>query len=539
MIKFLFKKQSTIGGAAALLGFFTILAQILAILKNKLLSVHFGASTNLDIFYTAFKIPDIIFLLVGTMAVGSILIPIFTEKENISVEEKEKFMTRFFNSFSLLLILLSSILFFLIPNIIDYYFSTYQGEKKETLIFLTRLFLLSPIIMGIANFFITINQRNKIFLPMALTGLFYNIAIILGIIFLSPIWGIKGLGYSVIIGAILYLLIQLPSIIKSNLFNYKLEFLNINEIKNLLKITLPRSLALSTSSLVILYFYIKISEINQEGMIVIFTFAYTIFWLPITLINSSYSSAMLPVIAKFYSQNKIEKFNNVVREILSRIFFFTIPITFFIFGFSQVIIASFFSSQKFGITEIKSSAFLLSLLAIMIPFQILLLVISKIFYSMGETKPVMWVNILAGSLVLIFLYLSQFLNLNLNLLGGLNLKNGFQELLILVLIFVTSYISASIFIIFKLKNKIKNIVIFNHRRLILKFFISFVSLILTKILFWYSGYKIGINFLDNIKIFIIFGTIFVILVLIFSELLKEKNYLDFKKKVLMRVLRKK
>jgi len=81
----------------------------------------------------------------------------------------------------------------------------------------------------------------------------------------------------VIIGAILYLLIQLPSIIKSNLFNYKLEFLNINEIKNLLKITLPRSLALSTSSLVILYFYIKISEINQEGMIVIFTFAYTIF----------------------------------------------------------------------------------------------------------------------------------------------------------------------------------------------------------------------------------------------------------------------
>ncbi|HIP21388.1 MAG TPA: hypothetical protein EYG72_00230 [Candidatus Pacebacteria bacterium] len=85
------------------------------------------------------------------------------------------------------------------------------------------------------------------------------------------------MGYSVIIGAILYLLIQLPSIIKSNLFNYKLEFLNINEIKNLLKITLPRSLALSTSSLVILYFYIKISEINQEGMIVIFTFAYTIF----------------------------------------------------------------------------------------------------------------------------------------------------------------------------------------------------------------------------------------------------------------------
>jgi len=85
------------------------------------------------------------------------------------------------------------------------------------------------------------------------------------------------LGYSVIIGAILYLLIQLPSVIKRNLFNYGFEFLNINEMKDLLKITLPRSIALSISSLIILYFYIKISEINQEGLVVIFSFAYTIF----------------------------------------------------------------------------------------------------------------------------------------------------------------------------------------------------------------------------------------------------------------------
>ena len=82
MIKYLSKRQKTIGGAALLLGFFTIVAQVLGIVKNKLFAVQFGASKELDIFYTAFKIPDIIFLLIGTMAVGAILIPIFTEKEN-------------------------------------------------------------------------------------------------------------------------------------------------------------------------------------------------------------------------------------------------------------------------------------------------------------------------------------------------------------------------------------------------------------------------------------------------------------------------
>jgi putative peptidoglycan lipid II flippase len=186
-------------------------------------------------------------------------------------------MTRFFNSFSLFLIFISLLLFFFIPSIIDFAFPIYKGEEKELLIFLSRLFLLSPVFMGISNFFITINQRNKIFLPMALTGLFYNLAMIFGIIFLSPIFGIKGLAYSVIFGAILYLLIQLPTIIKFHLFKYKIKFLKKEEIKDLLKITLPRSIALSISSMVVIYFYSKISDLNQEGLIVIFTFAYAIF----------------------------------------------------------------------------------------------------------------------------------------------------------------------------------------------------------------------------------------------------------------------
>ena len=212
MFEKIFKQQKSIGSAAAVLGFFTILAQLLAILKNKLLAVHFGASQSLDIFYTAFKIPDTIFLLIGTMAVGSILIPIFTDKENISIEEKYKFTTRFLNSFALLLILISGVIYFLVPEIVGKLFSNYQGEEKNLLIFITRLFLLSPIFMGIANLFISINQRNKIFLPMALTGVFYNLAIIFGIIFLSPKFGIKGLAFSIILGAMLYLAIQLPTI---------------------------------------------------------------------------------------------------------------------------------------------------------------------------------------------------------------------------------------------------------------------------------------------------------------------------------------
>jgi hypothetical protein len=171
----------------------------------------------------------------------------------------------------------------------------------------------------------------------------------------------------------------------------------------------------------------------------------------------------------------------------------------------------------------------------MIPFQILLLVISKIFYSMGETKPVMWVNILAGFLDIIILNISPILNFN--FLDKLNLVENFSELFKLTLIFIFSYITASIFLIWKLKNKIKNIVIFNFDRLVLKIFISLISLIITKFIWIYFDLSIGINFIQNIKNLIIFGLIFVFFVFFFSEVFREKNYLDFKKKILDRILK--
>ncbi len=242
--------------------------------------------------------------------------------------------------------------------------------------------------MGLGNFFISINQRNKIFLPMALTGLFYNISIILSIIFLSPIFGIKGVAYGIIFGALIFLLIQLPTIFKHHLFKLGFNFLSFQELKKVFGVAIPRSFALSFSSLILLFIYAELTNLNSPGLITIFSFAYALFWLPIALINGSYSQAMLPTISKFYSQKKMKQFENVLREVYSRIFFLIIPISFFTFSFSGWLVATLFGSQKFNLIFIDETAKILTLFALMIPFMVLLLVNSRIFYSMGKTKEV-------------------------------------------------------------------------------------------------------------------------------------------------------
>ena len=82
---------SGIHQAAYLLGFFALLAQILALFRDRLLASSFGAGSVLDIYYAAFRIPDLIFVTIASLVSISILVPFFTEKKE-NKEDLKKFI---------------------------------------------------------------------------------------------------------------------------------------------------------------------------------------------------------------------------------------------------------------------------------------------------------------------------------------------------------------------------------------------------------------------------------------------------------------
>jgi len=79
-------KISGLHQAAFWLAGFSILSQVLAFLRDRLLAHYFGAGTALDIYYTAFRIPDLIYNLMIVGALSAAFIPVFTEL----VSEKEE-----------------------------------------------------------------------------------------------------------------------------------------------------------------------------------------------------------------------------------------------------------------------------------------------------------------------------------------------------------------------------------------------------------------------------------------------------------------
>ena len=75
---------------------------------------------------------------------------------------------------------------------------------------LMRLMVFAQLVLVLSSFATSLLQSFKYFILPALAPVVYNLGMILGIVFLTPRYGIYGPAIGVSIGAALHLLIQVP-----------------------------------------------------------------------------------------------------------------------------------------------------------------------------------------------------------------------------------------------------------------------------------------------------------------------------------------
>src|SRR5207247_1615956 len=89
----------------------------------------------------------------------------------------------------------------------------FSGEKLALTVHLTRIMMLSPFFFAISAVLSSVLNSYKQFLTVSLAPLVYNASIIFGVVVLSKPFGIVGVAYGAILGAMLHILIQIPGLI--------------------------------------------------------------------------------------------------------------------------------------------------------------------------------------------------------------------------------------------------------------------------------------------------------------------------------------
>jgi putative peptidoglycan lipid II flippase len=414
-------RSKTITFSAGLIAFSVGVSAILGLLRDRLLVGYFNIE-KLDIYFAAFAIPDFVYGVIITGGIVAAFLPIFALTLEKSKSEGWKLANNTLNVLIITLTILCGILFLFTPFIVKIIAPGFSPEYLQETVFLTRIMLISPILLGASSLFSGVLQYFDKFLAYSLAPIFYNIGIIFGIIFFTPYFGLVGLAYGVILGSILHFLVQIPSSYFSGFSYQAVVDLNQKELRRIFYLMIPRIVGQVTSKVNVVVIT-ALASLLTAGSISIFNLANHLQSFPVRVIGVAFAIAAFPAFSRSVAAKEKEKFTKSLSSVICQVLFFIVPISIIIFLLRAHIVRLVLGTEGFGWKETQLTAASLGVFAFSFFAAALVHVLVRAFFSFQDTKtPVIASLISMGTNIVLsffFVWVLGFDNIFRNLLAFL------------------------------------------------------------------------------------------------------------------------
>ncbi len=374
-----------------LLALSALFSRFLGIYRDHLLAKSFGASAgtgiyNLDAYYAAFRIPDVLYNLLIFGAISAAFIPIFTQykKEN-KMQDAWAFASSMLHLMFLGVLGISVILYALAPQLTNLVAGGLGPVEFAQTTKLMRILLLSPILMSITAVLISLQDSFKTFFFRSLGPLFYNLGIIFGVIYWGAEFGTTGVTWGVILGVALQLLLQIPAMFK---IGYKHEWVlgtKRKDVREAFKLLVPRVLGLSLNQLTLIINTL-IASFLATGSITVFYLADNLQAVPLGIIAISFAITSFATLSELASEPSTEKFAKEIQRVMQQVLFLIIPATLGILILRDEIIDVILVAGKFTATDARLTSGVMAFLLISLFAQSLIPLLARGFYAYHDTK---------------------------------------------------------------------------------------------------------------------------------------------------------
>ena len=387
-----FSKENSVRGASVILIFTLTLSNILGMFRDRFLAKNVLTS-QLDVYYASFRIPDLIFNFLILGAIASAFIPVFSD---YIAEKKTKEGFRLTNSLINLglvfMITMAVILFFLMPHLMKLVVPNFDSARMAEAVHMSRLLMLTPIVFSVSYIFGGMLNSFRRFLAYAMAPLFYNLSIIIGAAFFAPKYGLTAVIISVIVGAFLHLLVQLPAVLKTGYrFQFVLDWKD-SAIKRIVRLMIPRTIGMGADQ-ILLIIYTAIASALAAGSIAAFSLANNIQTMPTVVFGTSFATAVFPVMAQSISKNDNETFAFYLNRCVRSIGFLLIPASVVFILLRAQIVRLILGSGKFTWEDTHRTAVVLGFFSASLLAQGLIPLLAKAFYALKNTRFPMFASI--------------------------------------------------------------------------------------------------------------------------------------------------
>jgi putative peptidoglycan lipid II flippase len=290
-------------------------------------NVFGGESAQLDAFYAAFRIPDLMYQLVAAGALSAALIPMLAELFAADGRDRAwRLVSTIVNLMLIVLAILGALVVITAPWLVETVIAPGFDEPTQALtVDLTRIMVLSATFLALsAAASGVLNARGR-FAAAAVAPLGYNLAIIASALLLAPSMGAIGLAIGVVVGAIIHLVVQLPAVRRLGYRWVPRVDMADPVTKRTLALMAPRAIGLGASQITFVVVTALATNLGV-GAVTAFTIAFTLLQIPIGVIGVPLGIVLFPTLSREVALGNLAEFRTLLVGALRVIVFVMIPV---------------------------------------------------------------------------------------------------------------------------------------------------------------------------------------------------------------------
>jgi len=407
-----------------------ILSNLVGLIRGMVIYRTFGTGADLDSFNAANRVAELLFNLIAGGALGSAFIPVFTSF--LTRRDSEGSWRLASGIINLLVVSLATVTFLgvvfapaIVENVLFILNPGVNIGQMALTTHLLRILLPTIIIFGVSGILMGILNSHQQFWIPAIAPAMYSLGMIAGVLLLPEYLGISRLAWGALLGSILHLVVQVPSILRLK-FNYQFSFFwKMAEVREVIRLFIPRIFGVA---IVQLNFIVNtiIALSLPAGSASALVLAFSLMLMPEMAIAQSIAIAALPSFSRQVAEGKQSEMRSSLAAVLRGVLLLSIPAAVGLILLRVPLVSALY--QRGGVFTAASTAMVAWALlwySLGLVSHSLVEITSRAFYALHDTRTPVIVGAVAMTLNLVFsfLFTEMFQRAGWMPLGGLALAN--------------------------------------------------------------------------------------------------------------------
>ena len=385
--------------AAGIVGIAVACSRVLGLVRELVLAALFGKFAT-DIFYTAFRIPNLLRDLFAEGALSTAFITTFSKKIATEGDEsawrlanKMATLTTVFMS----LVTLVGVVFS--PQLVHLIAPGFAPEKSALTIQLTQIMFPFILLVSLAALVMGMLNAKNVFGMPAMASSFFNLgSIVAGVSlgwWMDPHFGprsLVGLSIGTLIGGLLQLVVQFPSLKEAG-FRLNFDFAWRDEgVRQILILMGPAVIAASAVQVNVMINSNFASQIPGDGPVSWLMWAFRLMQLPLGIFGVAVGTVTLPVVSRFAAVHDLGGVRTTLSHGMRLAFVLTVPCAVGLIFFAEPIISLLFQRGQFTYESTLQTAAALQFYAIGLVAYSCIKVLAPAFYALNRRNLPMLVS---------------------------------------------------------------------------------------------------------------------------------------------------